>query len=91
MNVRIELAARASVLIVPRGAISFDQSTRRYVFVVESGSPNSILHKREVHLGISDSTTYEVLSGVNEGDVVAILGNLSDPTDGMKVRVEKPE
>jgi HlyD family secretion protein len=91
VNVRIELAVRASVLVVPRGAISFDQSTRRYVFVVESGSPNSILHKREVHLGISDSTTYEVLSGVNEGDVVAILPNLSDATDGMKVRVEKPE
>jgi HlyD family secretion protein len=91
VNVRIELAVRASVLVVPRGAISFDQSTRRYVFVVESGSPNSILHKREVHLGISDSTTYEVLGGVSEGDVVAILGNLSEPTDGMKVRVEKPE
>jgi HlyD family secretion protein len=90
VNVRIELAVRSSVLVVPRGAILFDGS-HRYVFVVESGTPSSILHKREVHLGISDSTTYEVLSGVNEGDAVAILGNLSEPTDGMKVRVEKPE
>jgi HlyD family secretion protein len=90
VNVRIELAVRSSVLVVPRGAVLFEGS-HRYVFVVESGTPGSTLHKHEVHLGISDSTTHEVLSGVNEGDVVAILGNLSEPTDGMKVRVEKPE
>ena len=90
VNVRIELAVRSSVLAVPRGAVLFEGS-HRYVFVVESGTPSSTLHKREVHLGISDSTTYEVLSGVNEGDGVAILGNLSEPSDGMKVRVEKPE
>jgi HlyD family secretion protein len=90
VSVRIELAVRANVLVVPRGAVLFEGS-RRFVFVVESGSPNGTLHKREVHLGISDSTTYEILSGVNEGDVVAILGNLSQPTDGMKVRVEQPE
>jgi len=28
---------------------------------------------------------------VKEGDVIAILGNLNDPRDGMKVRVEQPE
>lgn len=87
VNVRIELATRANVLVVPRGAISFEQN-RRFVFVVESGTPNSILHKREVQLGISDSTTYEVLGGVREGEVIALIGNISPATDGMKVRVE---
>jgi multidrug efflux pump subunit AcrA (membrane-fusion protein) len=90
VNVRIELAVRANVLIVPRGAILFEGSQHRSVFVVESGTPDSILHKREVLLGIPDSTRYEVLSGVKEGDVVAILGNIV-PKDGMKVRVEQPE
>lgn len=90
VNVRIELAVRSSVLVVPRGAVLFEGS-HRSVFVVESGTSSSILRKREVDLGISDSTAYEVRSGVNEGDVVAILGNLTEPTDGMKVRVEKPE
>ena len=90
VNVRIELALRANVVVVPRGAIFFEQS-HRSVFVVEAGTPNSILHKREVRLGISDSTTYEVLSGLKEGDVIAILGNISEPRDGMKVRVEQPE
>jgi HlyD family secretion protein len=91
VNVRIELAVRANVLVVPRGAVLFEGSSRRSVFVVESGTPNSILHKREVRLGISDSTRYEVLSGLKEGDVIALLGNITDPGDGMKVRVEQPE
>jgi HlyD family secretion protein len=90
VNVRIELAVRANVLIVPRGAILFEGTQHRSVFVVESGTPDSILHKREVNVGISDSTRYEVLGGLKEGDVVAILGNIQ-PKDGMKVRVEKPE
>jgi|CZKC01.1.fsa_nt_gi HlyD family secretion protein len=90
VNVRIELALRSNVVVVPRGAIFFEQS-HRSVFVVEAGTPNSILHKREMRLGISDSTTYEVLSGLKEGDVIAILGNISEPRDGMKVRVEQPE
>jgi HlyD family secretion protein len=89
VNVRIELALRAGALVVPRGAVHFEGS-HRSVFVVESGTPNSTLHKREVRLGISDSTTYEVLSGLKEGDVIALLGNI-EPGDGMKVRVEQPE
>ena len=89
VNVRIALAERTSVLVVPRGAILFDGS-HRYVFVVESGTPSSTLHKREVQLGISDSTHYEVTSGLKEGDVIALIGNIT-PTDGMKVRVERPE
>jgi HlyD family secretion protein len=90
VNVRIALAERTNVLVVPRGAILFDGS-HRYVFVVESGTPNSVLRKREVQPGISDSTAYEVLSGLKEGDVVALIGNIIAPTDGMKVRVEQPE
>jgi HlyD family secretion protein len=91
VNVRIALAERTNALVVPRGAILFDGS-HRYVFVVESGTPSSTLHKREVLLGISDSTRYEVLSGLKEGDVVALTGNIDPPpTDGMKVRVERPE
>jgi HlyD family secretion protein len=86
VNVRIELATRTGVLVVPRGAITFEQ-TRHFVYVVESGTPNSILHKREVQVGISDSTSYEVLSGVREGEVIALTGNIT-PTDGMKVQVE---
>jgi HlyD family secretion protein len=89
VNVRIELQARDNVIVTPRSAIVFDGS-RRFVFVVEKGSPYSVLHKREVHLGISDSTTYEVLSGLNTGDAIALPSNI-EPKDGMKVKVVQPE
>jgi HlyD family secretion protein len=87
VNVRIALDTRTNVLVIPRGAVAFEGS-RRSVFVVESGTPNSTLHKREVELGISDSTRYEVKSGLKEGDVIALLSNIDQPTDGMKVRVQ---
>jgi HlyD family secretion protein len=89
VNVRIELQIRDNVIGVPRGAILFD-GARRFVFVVERGTPYSVLHKREVHLGISDSTTYEVLGGLNVGDVIALPSNL-ELKDGMKVNVVQPE
>jgi HlyD family secretion protein len=89
VNVRIELQSRNNVIVVPRGAISFD-GTRRYVFLVQKDSPYSVLHKREVQLGISDSTTFEVLSGLNVGDEIALPNNF-EPADGMKVRVVQPE
>ena len=89
VNVRIELQARNNVVVAPRGAIVFDGS-RRYVFVVEKGSPYSVLHKREVHLGISDSTTFEVLSGLNVGDVIALPSNI-EPKDGMKIKAVQSE
>src|SRR4029077_15341517 len=50
VNARIEVAVRANVLVVPRGAILFDGS-HRFIFAVESGSQSSVLHKREVDLG----------------------------------------
>jgi HlyD family secretion protein len=87
VNVRIALDTRTNVLVIPRGAVAFEGS-RRSVYVVESGTSNSILHKREVELGISDSTRYEVKSGLKEGDVIALLSNIDQPADGMKVRVQ---
>jgi len=89
VNVRIDLQTRDNVIVVPRGAIVPD-GARRFVFVVEKSSPYSVLHKREVQLGISDSTTYEVLSGLNLGDVIALPGSI-EPADAMKVKVVQPE
>jgi HlyD family secretion protein len=93
VNVRIELALRGGVIVVPRGAVLFEGAHRSVFLIesgrlIESGTPNSTLHKREIRLGISDSTTYEVVSGLKEGDVIALLGNI-EPRDGMKVRVEE--
>ncbi len=89
VNVRIELDQRKSVVIVPRSALVFD-GTQRFVFVVQDSAASSTLRKQEVHLGISDATNSEVVSGLNTGEIVALPTNL-EPKDGMRVRVIKSE
>jgi hypothetical protein len=42
--------------------------------------------KREIQVGIADTTSYEVMSGLQEGDLVALPGDV-DLRDGMVVKV----
>jgi HlyD family secretion protein len=86
VNVRINSRERLGVLSVPRGAVEADGS-RRYVFVVKKnqlGVGKSTLEKREIHVGIADATNYEVVSGLQEGELVALPGDV-DLRDGMTV------
>jgi len=88
VNVRINLKARANVLAVPRGAVA-TEGGRRYVYVVkknELGVGKSKLEKREIKVGIADATSYEVTSGLQEGEMVALPGD-TDLHDGMAVQV----
>src|SRR6266436_7380121 len=88
VNVRINSRERIGVLAVPRGAVAAEGG-RRYVFVVrrsQLGVGKSTLEKREIHVGIADATNYEVVSGLQEGDLVALPGDV-DLRDGMTVIV----
>jgi HlyD family secretion protein len=88
VNVRINSKERMNVLAVPRGAVA-SEGGRRYVFVVkpnELGVGKSKLEKREIRVGIADATSYEVMSGLQEGEMVALPGD-TDLHDGMAVQV----
>jgi HlyD family secretion protein len=88
VNVRINSRERIGVLSVPRGAVAAEGG-RRYVFVVKQnqlGVGKSTLEKREIHVGIADASSYEVVSGLQEGDLVALPGDV-DLRDGMTVTV----
>src|SRR5713226_8353790 len=88
VNVRINSRERLGVLAVPRGAVEA-QGGRRYVFVVKKnqlGVGKSTLEKREIHVGIAYATSYEVVSGLQEGEMVALPGDV-DLRDGMDVIV----
>jgi len=92
VNVRINSRERLGVLAVPRGAVEA-QGGRRYVFVVKEkqlGVGKSTLEKREIHVGIADATSYEVVSGLQEGEKVALPGDV-DLRDGMDVIVVNTE
>jgi len=87
VNVRINSRERLGVLSVPRGAVEA-QGGRRYVYVVKSNQlgVKSTLEKREIRVGIADATNYEVVSGLQEGELVALPGDV-DLRDGMQVIV----
>jgi HlyD family secretion protein len=67
VNIRIRIADRENVLTLPRAAVRTDGG-KRYVFVVEDNK----LRTREVTVGISNPTTYQILSGITEQDAIAI-------------------
>jgi HlyD family secretion protein len=87
VNVRINSKERIGVLSVPRGAVEAEGG-RRYVFVVKKNGlgVKSTLEKREIRVGIADATNYEVVSGLQEEDLVALPGDV-DLRDGMEVIV----
>jgi HlyD family secretion protein len=88
VNVRINSRERLNVLSVPRGAVEA-QGSRRFVFVVKKNQLSvrkSTLEKREIFVGIADATNYEVVSGLQEGELVALPGDI-DLRDGMDVIV----
>ena len=88
VNVRINSRERVNVLTVPRGAVDA-QGGRRFVFVVlrnALGVGKATLQKREIRVGIADAANYEVLSGLQEGEMVALPGDV-DLKDGMPVKI----
>ncbi len=85
VNVRINLKERLNVLSVTRGAVETENS-QRYVFVVQDGVGQSRLERRLIQVGIADAANYEVVSGLREGEVVALPGDV-ELHDGMRVRV----
>ena len=72
VDVRIHISERPDVLVVPRGAVYIEGDTR-FVFRVEGGR----LHRRYLKVGMANPTMIEVLSGLNQGDTVALPGDVS--------------
>ena len=72
VDVRIHISERPAALVVPRGAV-YIEGDRRFVFRVEDNR----LHRRFIKVGIANPTKIEVLSGLSEGDVVALPGEVS--------------
>jgi HlyD family secretion protein len=86
VNVRINSKERDNVLAVPRGAVE-GEGGKRYVYVVKRGElGKSKLERREIQVGIADSTNYEIVGGLQPGEMVALPGDV-ELKDGMAVRV----
>lgn len=80
------------MLVIPRGTVA-SESGKRYVYVVKAtglGVGKKVLEKREIQVGIADSVHYEVLSGLNAKDLVALPGDV-ELHDGMYVKIMNTE
>ena len=85
VDVRIHISERPAALVVPRGAVYIDGG-KRFVFRVEENR----LHRRFIKVGIANPTKIEVLSGLSEGDVVALPGEVS-LKENLRIIAVRPE
>jgi len=85
VDVRIHISERPDAMVVPRGAV-YIEGDRRFVFRVEEDR----LHRRNIQVGIANPTKIEVLSGLSEGDVVALPGDVS-LKENLRIRAVRPE
>jgi HlyD family secretion protein len=84
VDVRVRVQSRPRALLVPRQAVLSDEAGP-YVSVIENGA----VHRRPVKIDLASVADDAVLSGLKEGDVVAIPGT-TDLSDGMRVTITSP-
>ncbi|HEY2459933.1 MAG TPA: efflux RND transporter periplasmic adaptor subunit [Candidatus Acidoferrum sp.] len=88
VNVRIHSKERTNALTLPRGAVD-SEGGKRFVYVVKArgfGVGKAVLERREIRVGIADATSYEITSGLQESDLVALPGD-AELRDGLAVKV----
>jgi len=84
VNAIIQTRKQDSVLLLPKEAIRL-RETKSGVYLVQNGQ----LTWRTIDLGAGNVTNSIVLSGLSEGDLVA-LGPESSLKEGAKVEIDKP-
>lgn len=81
VEVRIAVGTKENVLVIPRKAILYKQN-KSYVFVLNRRQ----VSQREVVLGLLEEDLVEVTEGLNEGEVIVIVG-VEGLKDGQRVDV----
>lgn len=83
-RVAIDLGSQHNVVVPDRAVVKQTGSGNKYVYVLHG---NKVSYER-VELGQRLDTSYELLSGINDGDTVVITGQ-SRLADGVTVEVQK--
>ena len=78
-TVVLKVEKRSQALAIPTEAVAGDKKNTVYVI-----TPNHEIEERTVTLGLETPDKYEVVSGLNEGDLV-MIGNRSQFQPGQKV------
>jgi membrane fusion protein (multidrug efflux system) len=70
-RIKILVDKRENVLLIPRDALIRENSSN-YVFVVKDDNK---VYRRKIETGLNENNTFEVVSGVSEGELVVTMGN----------------
>jgi len=84
-NVQIKIGEDRSVVLVPRQAVYHNDELDQYFVWRIQGDSIALLTR--VQVGLSDSSRFEITSGIRPGDVVATVGGYGLP-DSTDVKVE---
>ena len=88
VNLTIITSSHNNALVLPREAVH-EEDGKNFIYVVK---PDKHLDRRQVQLGVANLTQVEILSGLSQGEVVAV--NSLSPTplrDGVLVKVVEPQ
>ncbi|MGA3244933.1 MAG: efflux RND transporter periplasmic adaptor subunit [Bacteroidota bacterium] len=85
-NVQIKVGQHNSVVLVPKPAIFHDDELNQYFVWRIQGDSLSLVTR--VTIGLSDSSSFEVTSGLKPGDIVATVGGYGLP-DSTQVTVSQ--
>jgi HlyD family secretion protein len=86
VTVTVTLQQRHNVLSLPREALHTD-GAKNFVYRVQDGR----LAKTQIVPGAVSLTRFEVVSGLNEGDAVALEAiNDTELKDGLRVKIQQP-
>ena len=80
-NVFLEMANRPNALVVPKAALALD-SLGNTVYVVNDG----MAARRDLELGFRNDALLEVLSGLEEGEQIVVVGQ-DGLTDGTPIEI----
>jgi len=83
-NVQIKVGEARSVVLVPKPAVYHNDELNRYFVWRIQGDSIALL--TPVNVGLSDSSSFEITSGIKPGDVVATVGGYGLP-DSTAVKV----
>jgi multidrug efflux pump subunit AcrA (membrane-fusion protein) len=83
-NVQVKVGRHNSVVLVPKPAIFHDDELNQYFVWRIQGDSLALLTR--VTVGLSDSSSYEITSGLKPGDLVATVGGYGLP-DSTQVTV----
>ncbi|MGD8538758.1 MAG: efflux RND transporter periplasmic adaptor subunit [Candidatus Aminicenantes bacterium] len=81
VEAKIVIGKKDNVLVIPRRAILFKQN-KTYVFVMKQNQ----VSQREVTLGLTEEDHVEILSGLEQGEVIVTVG-VEGLEDGERVEV----